>query len=300
MRGVLRDPSWFPSHPPCKPRLQGWAGAFDHKACRVFTVSLARSLVVNFSRLWKVHQFNITLWRKSSIVKLELHLPSGPWILPVHHFLFEGVFKSHYDQRRKSTDNTNSFKPQKKRNHKPGSMKSLTCLGDSNYFILFQGWLAKSMLACLDSSSHIWSGAGPRFSDFGGLDLGFVDQGFGQGSWPFLGRKTWKIHTPGTYPRPPDPNSLWFGVPFIWGETGMPGVCSRGYVRVLLETFEWGMKFLEMARVSWRQSMRDVFATIVASFFVIQGTSQNVFWMWRHDVCPTARWLHPSLEDKNP
>ena len=58
-------------------------------------------------------------------------------------------------------------------------------------------------------------------------------------------------------------------------------------------------KFFEMVRVSWRQSIWEVFATIVASFFVIQ-TSQNVFSMWRHDVMVPARWLHPSLEDKNP
>ncbi len=33
--------------------------------------------------------------------------------------------------------------------------------------------------------------------------------------------------TPGAYPKPPT-NSLWFGIPFIWGWKGMSGVCSRG------------------------------------------------------------------------
>ena len=33
--------------------------------------------------------------------------------------------------------------------------------------------------------------------------------------------------TPGAYPKPPT-NSLWFGIPFIWGWKGMSGVCETG------------------------------------------------------------------------
>ena len=41
-------------------------------------------------------------------------------------------------------------------------------------------------------------------------------------------------HTPGTYPRPRT-NSLWFGIPFIWGFGEAWGML-QGYVGILLES----------------------------------------------------------------
>ena len=132
MRGVL-PPSWFPSHPPCEPRLQGWAGPLitRHAGFYGFTCTFLggeffktlKSTSIQYHTLEEIFLSNLlhlrVVWRTY-----------GPIIFVWRSFKFHLT-------RGENLQHKNSFQAIKPGTIKAGTMKSLSCWGTltiSDYF----------------------------------------------------------------------------------------------------------------------------------------------------------------------
>ena len=219
MRGVL-PPSWFPSHPPCEPRLQGWAGPLitRHAGFYGFTCTFLGGEFFKTLKSTSIQYHTLEEIFLSNLLHLRV-----VWRTYGPSFLFEGVLNFIWPEEK--IYNTKTVSSHKTRNHKSRNHEISQLLGDSNYFRLFQGdrqveqlaWLLKNPFRSRTEVFGFWRPS-PRVR-WPGVWSGFMSH--------FWEKKTWKIlRIFPTYPWniPHTPNQQFMKEFLSFGASGMPGV----------------------------------------------------------------------------